>query len=607
MSSNHVVRTLLSELGIDKDSYRVVGLLPLVFVAWADGRLQRAERALIERVARDKGWLAGGGAELLARWLDSPPAVEEVDKGLELLRLLSEQERGVGAAVWPSTLRSLVGLCEQVAEAAGGHWGLHASVTESERAALEKIAEAFGLGDRCWKDIADQARTDDRREPPGPPGHFLIGHARELSRDAIDFLTAATRTYGPVVRLRAPGWRIFLLTRPEHVQQVLQDNADNYVRGRDYQVIAELMGKNLVTTDGAPWRRLRRIVQPAFRKQHLDAMAGVIVGLTAEMLDSWQGRGSIDAAAEMQRITLRVIGELAFSTDLADRSTGVGQAVDTLLHHINDSFFTPVRIPTYVPTPANMRFNKARAVFDELIYGLIERRKQAGAEQARDLLGLLLAARDEDTGEGLSDEEIRNELLAFLIAGHETTAQALTFTLYLLSMHPEVRRKLEEHVDEVLGQDPPSAAVLDKLDYTTMVIEESLRLYPPAWLIAREAVAEDYIDGYRVDKGTLLLLLPWLTHRLPDIWPNPEGFDPERFRPEAVARRHKSAYFPFAQGPHKCIGMGLSMMEMHIILPMITRRYRLDLQPGYKLELDPSITVRPRHGLPVNLHPRDPA
>jgi cytochrome P450 len=596
---------LLAQLNIDRDSFRVVGLMPLVYVGWADGKLQRTERSRIRQIAAEKGWLAGNGQAILDRWLSQPPSDEEVRAGLELIASLAHEERGLGTSVPESTLQDLLYLCREVAVAAGGHLGYpmaQSAISEVESTALAHVAEVFAIDSgRTWKQLVREVDARPEHEPPSPPGNLLLGHTTMFLKDPVGFTMRAAEL-GDVVKLRFPGETMYLLRRPEHLKHVLVDNARNYVRGKDFERLAGLVGPSMITTEGDVWRKLRRTSQPSFHKDVLGPMASTISGLCGEMLDEWKTRGKpIDAAAEMMRLTLRVIGRLSFSTDIGDGSSEIGSAVAVILKHANDLITNPFHIPDYIPTPENLRVKHAIDVFDRLIFQqLAERRREK--THTHDLLGLLLEAKDEETGEGLSDEEIRNELRTFLVAGHETTSVALTWTLVLLSKHPAVLQRLCKEVDDALGGKVPTLANLPSLRYATMVCEESMRLYPPIWMTSRAAVAEDEIAGYRVPRGMALLLSPYVTHRLADVWENPEGFDPERFAPDKVAARHPSAYFPFFAGPHKCIGYPLAMMEMQIILPMIVQRYRLNLVAGCDPEPEPATTLRPKGEVWMTVH-----
>lgn len=611
MKGTEITRAL-EELHIRKPCYRVLALLPLVAVAWADGKMQRAERRMIQRLADEKGWLTDHAKELFAGWLREPPSSEYVAKGLEVLRALAEQDRGLaGTSIRTDTLEHLVAYCRDVANAAGGVFGLYDPMSDDQIATLEHIAQALDLdGGRTWQQIAAAADAHAHDLPPAPKGHLLLGHLTALVQDPLGLVVRSVREHGDVVCLRVPGELLVVIANPEDVEHVLVTAKDNYLRGEEYETMGKVIGKSLLTTDGEEWRRSRRISQPVFGKKRLLHLADVVVEKTQAMLDHWASRVDagdhrIDVDREMMQLTLSVIGWLMFSTELGDGASEIGEAVQVTLRHATEAMSNPFRVPDVVPTPDNLRLRRATAVFDELIFGLTRsRREQSESERPSDLLTIMMSATDEETGEALEDEQLRNEMLTFLIAGHETTALALTWTLYALSKHPVVRRRVIAEIDDILGTDVATLERAEKLTYTRAAIDESMRLYPPAPIMSRRARVEDEIGGYRIPKDANVLVCPFVTHRHPATWPNPEGFDPDRFAPEAAAGRHRHAYLPFAAGPHKCIGMGLAYMELHLILPMVLQHFELDLAPGFEPGFDPAVTLGTKNGLVMDLRPR---
>jgi cytochrome P450 len=307
----------------------------------------------------------------------------------------------------------------------------------------------------------------------------------------------------------------------------------------------------------------------------------------------------------MMNLALRIVGSTLLGADVDEHADAVAGALDTVIRFADDYVQGIVRVPLAVPTPKNIRFRGAVKTLDGVVHGILQERRRRGG--AGDLLAMLMEARDEAMGERMSDRQLRDELMTLILAGHETTANALTWTCYLLSKHPEVERKVFAEVDEVLGAGAPAFDDLAKLRYTTMVIQEAMRLYPPAWAFERTAIADDEVAGYHVPAGTILIIAPYVLHRDPVQWENPEGFEPERFSPERAAARPRYVYLPFGGGPRHCIGNGFAMMEVQIILAMVVRRYRLWLVSGHRVELDPLITLRPRHGVQMTLAARTPA
>lgn len=610
------ISTSMRELGIDKDNFRTLGLLPLVFVAWADGTVQRAEGALIRRVARDKGWLTGQGEQLLDRWLEEPPESEYVVKGLALLKQLAAERHGFGGAITAETLGKLLVMCKEVAEAAGGLWGLTASISPEEERALATIAEAFGIGDATtWRRIVIELEGEPSRSAPGPKGNILVGELPAIAKDPLGLLMRCLHEHGDVVRIRMPGMEWFLVSHPDHVKHVLVDNARNYPRGRSYDQFRLLVGDSIVTTDGEAWRPLRRAAQPAFARDSVAGMGGMMTRCATEMLDRWAARVGtgeegaskpFDVAVELHQLALRIIGYALFSTDLQeDESTHeLGEAVAIALEHAAGSA-NPFRLPSAVPTPANRRFARAMRLFETIVLGMLDRRHESG-EHPPDLMSMLLDAVDPDTGEGLSHLQIRSEVLSYLLAGHETSAGTLTWACYLLSQHPEVARRVDEELERELQGAVPTVESLPRLVYLERVILETLRLYPAAYMLMREVASEDRIGGFTIPAKSWVLLSAYVTHRRHDLWENPEGFDPDRFTPENVAGRHAQAYYPFFAGPHKCIGQALAMMEMKLVLATMRQRCKLELLAGFDPEVDPQITLRMRNGLMMRARWRAP-
>jgi cytochrome P450 len=426
--------------------------------------------------------------------------------------------------------------------------------------------------------------------------------------DRLGFLVRMARNFGGVSRFELRRHSVFLVSDPAGIKRVLQDNADNYGREtRSVEVLRETLGNGLLTTTGPSWWRNRRLAQPSFHKQRLAGFAGVMAEASAECAERLARAGAgggayFDLVPEMSRLTLRILGRCLFERELTDEADAVGGALGVVLHHTIDKLGSLVPLPDILPTPRNLRFRAALRALDKVVLSLIDDRRRAGADRG-DLLSMLLAARDEDTGEGLSDQQLRDEVMTLLLAGHETTAMALSWTFYLLSLHPGARRKVEEEV-AALPDRAPGVEDLPRLRYTRMVLDESLRLYPPAWVITRSADAPDEIGGFTIPTGSRVLVSPYVTQHDPGLWDDPEGFDPERFTPEAQEGRARYAYFPFGGGPHLCIGAGFAIMEATIALATIARRLRLDLEPGRAVAIEPLVTLRPTPGIFVTARPR---
>ena len=443
-----------------------------------------------------------------------------------------------------------------------------------------------------------------RHELVGPPGQPIVGNLFEAWADPLALFAEATRNYGDNVKLRFAYLDYILLNDPVSIQHVLVQNHQNYRKSPNYAGLKVMLGQGLLTSEGDFWKKQRKLSQPAFHRDRLEGFVDDMVTCTADMLDRWQReiepRQSFDLHAEMMRLTFRVVGKTLLSTELDGDAKEIGQAINVAIAWTNAYVESLVRLPPWVPTPNNRKFLRAKATIDRLVDRVVADRRASG-EPGRDLLGMLMSASDADTGESMSDKQLRDELLTLIVAGHETTANALSFLFYLLSRHPEVARKLAAEVDEVLGGRAPGIADLKKLEYTTMVIEEAMRLYPPAWVLERESIAADVAGGAIIPAKTIVAVSPYMLHRNPALWENPEGFDPERFDKARSAKRGKYHYLPFGGGPRFCIGNAFAMMELQVIVPMVLQRARLDLVPGFDLELDASVTLRPKRGIPVTL------
>jgi cytochrome P450 len=430
----------------------------------------------------------------------------------------------------------------------------------------------------------------------------------EFRSDRLGFLVRTARDYGGVARFGLRWRSAFLVTDPTAVKRVLQDNADNYGRKtRSVDALRETLGNGLLTTTGPTWWRNRRLAQPSFHKQRLAGFAGVMAEAAADAVDrlarAGAGGASFDLVPEMSRLTLRILGRCLFERELTEDADAVGGALQVVLHHTIDKLGSLIPMPAAVPTPKNLRFRSALRALDRVVLSLIAERRRDGADRG-DLLSMLLAARDEDSGEGLDDRQLRDEVMTLLLAGHETTAMALSWTFYLLSLHPAARRTLEQEVDATVTGAGPRLEDLPRLRYTRMVLDESLRLYPPAWVITRSATGADELGGYDIPAGSAILLSPYVTQHNPALWDDPEGFDPERFASPENDVRPRYAYHPFGGGPHLCIGAGFAIMEASIVLAAVARRLRVDLEPGRPVTINPSVTLRPTPGIWVRVRQR---
>lgn len=442
------------------------------------------------------------------------------------------------------------------------------------------------------------------RKAPSPPAENIVGHLKPLRTDQLNFLLRAREICGDVARLRIGVLPAHLLSHPEHVRHVLVDNHRNYDKQtRGFAALRIVLGNGLLTSEGDFWRRQRRIAQPAFHRERIAAFGVSMVRAAEDTARAWElvakRGGTIDVAEEMMRLTLRIAGETLLSSDVTSDAAAVGQAVGVLLIGARTRMLQPVEIPLRVPTPSNRRLSAAIQVVESVVLRMIEDRRRMTSGRPNDLLTMLMEARDEETGEGMTDQQLRDEVVTIFLAGHETTANALAWTFYLLSKHPDAARRVGAELHDVLRGRAPEVADLGKLPVTTAVLKESMRLFPPAWMIGRRPIADDVIDGYEIPRDSVVFTSPWVTHRHPAFWTNPEGFELDRFLPERAADIHRHAYFPFGAGPRICIGQGFAMIEAVLLLATLAQRFRLDLVPGHAVVPQPSITLRPRHGILV--------
>jgi cytochrome P450 len=409
-----------------------------------------------------------------------------------------------------------------------------------------------------------------------------------------------------VFRYQVGPWSFHLVSRPDGVRHVLQDNYRNYPRSWMYRRTRPVIGDGLVSTEGEVWRRQRRMVQPAFTHQRVAALAAPMTDLAARMLDRWDAQyadtgKTFDVAAEMVGLTLDIVGRTLLGVDLTDDAAVMRRLVSEALAWLEHRMSHLAYPPPWVPTPRNLRFRRTMKAFDSIVYRIVGDRRAAGAG-GDDLLSLMLDVRDEEGGgAGMTDLEVRNQVMTFIGAGHETTAVALAWTWYLLANHPEVENRARAEVDQALAGRRPTFHDLPRLPYLKTVIEEALRVYPPVYGVARDVLADDRVAGYRIPRGTTVILSPYVTHHLPDLWPQPEKFDPDRFTPARSAGRPRFAWFPFLGGPHQCIGQDFAMMEATLILSMVLQRFRLRLAPGATVKFKPLMSLRPATGVPMTL------
>jgi cytochrome P450 len=440
---------------------------------------------------------------------------------------------------------------------------------------------------------------------PGPKPSPILGNILDMRQgEVFETLLEFHKTYGDIVQLELPKNQfVYSIANPESIQHVMQMNNQNYTKGARIRIAKPLVGNGLFTSEGEFWRRQRRIMQPAFHRRQIDNLANEMIITIDEMLHRWEPFAdtgeTINMQNEMMGLTMDVVTRTLFSSSLSpDEINELGKQITFLLDTITERSQAIFAIGEKIPTAKNRRFDEGVATIDKIIYRLIEERRLAPQKQD-DLLTMLLEARDEETGKGMDDKQLRDELVTIFLAGHETTAIALSWSIALLSQHPTVRRKLQAEIDSVLAERTPDAADYNDLTFTNAVISEAMRLYPPLPMTIRQAHEDDVLDGYTIKANSGVFINIYSAHHNPDVWDNPEGFDPERFLPERFKDIPRFAYLPFGGGPRQCIGNNFALMEALLALSMINQRYELNLIPGANLSPYMPGTLRPKDGVPV--------
>lgn len=443
------------------------------------------------------------------------------------------------------------------------------------------------------------------KQVSGPTGLEVASWYYQLLQEPFQTFLELNRRYGDVVRFPIrPNRAVYWFSKPEQVKYVLQDNHRNYSKAMTYDFLRPVVGNGLLTSEGDFWLRQRRLVAPMFHRKRVVEYGRTMLEMVEDFVEQL-GRDCsepIDIAAEMARLTLSIAGKILFNRDIRRDSDRIGSALKMLFRDINTRILSPLSIPRSVPTPHNRRLDRALESLESVVYDLIDERRGREREYD-DLLSMLMLAEDDETGKKMTDKQVRDEVMTFILAGHETTSNALTWCFYLLSQFPAVRRRLEDEVDRLFDPEQPLTSIRE-MTYIEQVFDETTRLYPPAWTIEREPREDDLIDGYRVPAGSIVVVAPYFVHHNSDVWPNPEGFDPGRFAPSEKESHHRYAHFPFGGGPRMCVGADFAVLEAKIVLALVTRHFRLDLAPGQQIEPEATVTLYPANGVDVIVRPR---
>ena len=434
--------------------------------------------------------------------------------------------------------------------------------------------------------------------PPGPKSFFPVKNFFTFRRDATSYLQHLAQKYGDIVYFKMGPQHVFFLNHPDLVKDVLITHNDNFIKGRALQRAKRLLGEGLLTSEGEFHRRQKRLALPAFHRQRIAAYAEVMTKYGERISSDWRDGEAMDISVEMMRLTLAVVGKTLFDADVERDAQDVGESLSAIMNLFDAMLLPFSEYLEKLPLPQTRRFEKAKERLDAIIYKIIDERRRSGIDRG-DLLSMLLLAQDEEgaRSEQMTDEQVRDEVMTLFLAGHETTANALTWTWYLLSQNTEAEQRFHAEIDEVLGDRLPSVDDVPKLKYAEMVLAESMRLYPPAWAIGRLAVKDFQLDGYTVPAGSLVLLSQFVMHRDPRFFPDPARFRPERWRTDERESRPQYSYFPFGAGSRRCIGESFAWMEGVLLLATIARKWRMSLVPNHRIELQPVITLRPKHGM----------
>lgn len=452
-------------------------------------------------------------------------------------------------------------------------------------------------------------------ELQGPAGSAVLGNLNELGNDPLAFLTKCDRNYGDIVPLRLGPTPACLVTHPALVEQILK-NRTSFIKSRGFRALSRLLGSGLLTNEGDSWFRQRRLAQPVFHRSRIKGYGQIMVDYTKQLIEEWQASEQTsdmktprDIHADMMRLTLNIVMKTIFNQDVStSEADTIAHALDVAMNWFDSKRRQNFFILEWFPRPENVRYRNAIKAMDDSIYSIINQRRESG-EDPGDLLSMLMAARDEDDGSQMSDQQLRDEIATLMLAGHETTANTLSWTWMLLAQHPEVEAKLHAELQQVLEGRSPTIADLGQLPYTNAVIKESMRVYPPVAILGRESIEDVTIGDYLIPKDCVIIISQWVMHHSPDYFNEPESFIPERWLPNSdevplEKQLPRGVYFPFGDGPRICIGKGFAMMEAVLILSAIAQKFRFNLSPEHKIVPQSSITLRPEHGIQVTLERR---
>jgi cytochrome P450 len=439
------------------------------------------------------------------------------------------------------------------------------------------------------------------RTLPGPRGHWLLGALPRLRTDMLGFFEECFREHGDAAYFRVGNRRSMLLSHPDDIERVLVAENRRFIKNYALIFLQPLMGNGLLLNEGASWLRQRRLIQPAFARPRVESYAPVMAHSVQRLIEAWREGQTHDIASAMMQLTMTIAGRTLLGIDVGDRFSEVARCLETVMYDFLARFGAALPLPRWIPTPRNLRLKWTIARLDRIVQQLIDERRSAGPGGS-DFLSLLLHARDEEDGQGISDRQIRDEVMTMFLAGHETTANALAWTWYLLGQHPQIQQRVQDEARQVLGGREPAAADIAKLTFCEQVIRESMRLYPPAYVVGRRPVEDVTIGGHFLPAGTNVLMSQWIVHRDPRWFTDPLRFDPDRWSNGLTNHLPKYAYFPFGGGPRVCIGNAFAMFEAPLVLAVMAQQLTLELVTQGPLRIQPAVTLRP--GQPIEMRVR---
>ncbi len=446
--------------------------------------------------------------------------------------------------------------------------------------------------------------SKDIFELDAPQGNSIAGHLLDLGNNPLGFLTDCGRNYGDIVPLQLGLTPACLIVNPDYIEQILKDR-NSFIKSRGFRALKTLLGEGLLTNEGESWFRQRRLAQPVFHQKKINGYGKMMVEYSEAITENWVDGEIRDVHADMMSVTLKIVMKCIFNQDVSEgEAKNVSHALDVAMNWFENKRKQNFLIWEWFPRPENIRYRNAIKKMDESIYSLIQQKRQS-SEEGKDLLSMLMQARDEDDNSQMSDKQLRDEVATLMLAGHETTANALSWTWMLLAQHPQVEDKLWDELKTVLDGRLPTVEDLPQLQYANMVIKESMRLYPPVAIFGRETVSDYQLDDYEIPAGCVVMMSQWVMHRHPKYFDNSEEFIPERWENDLEKRLPRGVYIPFGDGPRICIGKGFAMMEAVLILATVAQKYKFKLVEDHLIVPQPSITLRPEHGIKVEITKRN--